>query len=256
MKLSRHLVSRSFDQAAATYDSAAEVQRLACQQLAVKLVNPGKGLILDAGCGTGYGSRLLHERFPQSNGIGLDISPAMLSQACLQTSIIADAEQLPLASACIDLYWCSLAAQWCCLDTLLDEAIRVLKPGGQLALATLGPATFAELRTAFAASDRYAHTLNFLTSATITKSAKLSGFKDIQIQHQPLITHHSNFKTLLTSIRAIGANQLGSGRRRGLMSRSVWHAAEKTYETLRQTEGLPLTYDLIFLVANKAPTKD
>lgn len=251
MKPPKHLICRAFDQAAATYDSAAEVQRFACQKLATDLDDPGSGLILDAGCGTGYGLRLLLECFPKASGIGLDLSLAMLAKANHAEVIAGDIEHLPFAAESVDLYWTSLTAQWCALDTLLDEAMRVLRPDGQLALATLGTQTFRELRTAFSASDGHTHTLNFLSPEAAGISARQAGFSNIQVEHHPLITYHSQFKPLLASIKAIGANQVGAGRRRGLMSRAAWQRAEAAYEALRLPEGLPLTYDLVFLKAAK-----
>ena len=251
MKPAKPLIRRSFDQAADTYDAAAEVQRLACQQLADALPDsPGSGLILDAGCGTGYGLRLLLERFPAMQGIGLDIAPAMLHRARPLTTLVGDIEQLPLATSSVDLYWSSLTAQWCALDVVLAEAVRILRRGGQLALATLGSATFNELRTAFASSDNYRHTLNFLTPAAVSAHAQRADLHTIHIAHRPLVTFHKDFRTLLHSIKAIGANQIGTGQRRGLMSRSVWQKAEAAYEQQRQPNGLPLTYDLIFLIAS------
>lgn len=251
MKPPQHLIGRSFDQAAATYDRAAEVQRQACRQLAACLTAPVRGLILDAGCGTGYGLRLLRERFPAAQGIGLDLSPAMLARARPLTAVVGNAERLPFAGGCIDFYWSSLAAQWCALDRLLAEAVRVLRAGGRLALSTLGPATFHELRAAFAASDGYAHTLSFLPPETIAAETQRAGLAEIRIEHRPLVTHHPDFRSLLASIKAIGANQVGAGRRHGLMSRAVWQSAEAAYECQRQPAGLPLTYDLIYLLAAK-----
>lgn len=251
MKPAKHLVCRSFDSAAATYDSAAEVQRLACRQLAELLTDAGSGLILDAGCGTGFGLRLLRERFAAAPVIGLDLAPAMLQGTRPFPVVVGDVEHLPLASCSVDLYWSSLTAQWCHMDDLLREAARVLRPGGQLALSTLGPATFAELRAAFAHSDRYAHTLDFLTPEAVAAALQRTGFSLLRLEQRPLITFHDSFKLLLASIKAIGANQVGAGRRRGLMSRSVWQAAEAAYERQRRPEGLPLTYDLILLQAVK-----
>ncbi len=252
MMPAKHQVRRAFDKAAHTYDSAAEIQRHACERLAAGL--PADLLtqrILDAGCGTGYGLRLLAKRFPHAEGVGLDLAPAMLAKARLPLGIAGDVEHLPLADASIDCYWSSLTAQWCHLDKLLHEARRVLQATGRLVLATLGPETFTELRQAFAASDFYAHTLGFLDAATVERRAVAAGFRDCLVEREPVVTHHADLKRLLGSIKAIGANQVGSGRRTGLMGRVAWSRAEAAYEALRQPAGLPLTYELIYLRAEK-----
>lgn len=241
-------IRRAFDNAAATYDGAAEVQRHACQQLAAGL-DPVfvPDCLLDGGCGTGFGLRLLAERYPQAWRLGIDLAPAMLVKARAPVAIAGDLEHLPLAPASIDLYWSSLTAQWCQLERLLPEAARVLRPGGRLALATLGPQTFVELRSAFAAGDAYTHTLAFPAGETIHTLLLQNGFTDIVRHGETHVSHHPDLRTLLRSVKAIGANQVGDGRRRGLMARATFARAEAAYETRRQPQGLPLTYDLFYL---------
>ena len=172
-----------------------------------------------------------------------------IGTACCR--VAGDLEHLPLADASIDLYWSSLAVQWCDLAKTLAEARRVLKPGGQLALASLGPATFHELRTAFADVDNHQHTLNFHTPEEIAQIARTAGLLAVNVQKGTEIAHYADFKTLLKAVKAIGANQLGSGRRTSLMSRTDFQRAEKAIEALRTPAGLPLTYDVTYLTARK-----
>ena len=135
--------------------------------------------------------------------------------------------------------------------TTLAEAWRLLKPGGQLALASLGPATFHELRTAFAGIDDYRHTLAFHTVDEVRQLATAAGLVAVDVQKGTEIAHYADFRTLLRAVKAIGANQLGSGRRTSLMSRAAFSRAEAACETLRTPSGLPLTYDVTYLTARK-----
>lgn len=243
----------SFERAAPTYDSAAQIQRRICGQLAGGLHGaPAPEVVLDAGCGTGYALRLLHERFPLAELIGVDLSPAMLGKIKLPAHrLTGDVEHLPLADAAIGLYWSSLALQWCDLGSALAEARRVLKPGGWLAIATLGPETFAELRTAFAAADAYRHTVAFQTPEQIAGLLTTAGWCENDIRREKMLCHYADLKALLRAVKAIGANQVGAGRRTGLMSRAAWQRAEAAYEALRQPAGLPLTYDVITIHTQK-----
>lgn len=248
---SKARIRQSFERAAPTYDSAAGVQRNICQQLAGRLPPGFKPFsILDAGCGTGYALTLLQRQFPAATTLALDLSPAMLghiSAAC--GKLAGDLEHLPLADASIDLYWSSLAVQWCELPKALQEARRVLRPGGRLAVASLGPATFRELRLAFAEVDDYQHTLGFHTPAEIGAMTSNAGFAAVDVKNSTEIAHYADFKSLLRAVKAIGANQIGEGKRTSLMSRSAFNRAEAACENLRSPAGLPLTYDVITLTA-------
>lgn len=251
----RARVRQSFEQAAARYDTAADVQRLICDAMAARLTalapagwSPQRWL--DAGCGTGYALPLLQARYPQAQAFALDLAPAMLGQAGVQwPRIAADIEHLPLRSASIDLYWSSLTVQWCELARVLAEARRVLRPGGRLAVATLGDNTFHELRAAFSSVDPHRHTIAFHNADEITAMAVAADLGEHQHHRRAEIRYFSDLKSLLRSVKTVGANQLGQGRRTGLLSRHAFARAEAAYESLRSPQGLPLTYDVIELHA-------
>ena len=65
----------------------------------------------------------------------LDFAPGMLRRVGTHCCRLAgDLEHLPLAAASIDLYWSSLAVQWCDLRRALAEA-REESPAGDGAAA-------------------------------------------------------------------------------------------------------------------------
>lgn len=244
-------IRRSFERAAVTYDGAATVQRAVCDRLAAGLAAVPAGCILDAGCGTGYALGLLREHHPAADLIALDLAPAMLQRIALRCRrLVGDVEHLPLATASVDLYWSSLTAQWCDLARMLGEARRVLAPGGRLALASLGPATFHELRHAFAGVDEHRHTLSFCDVDECRRLAVAAGFAAVDVHENLEIAHYSDFRALLQAVKAIGANRVGTGRRSGLLGRVAFHRAAMASETLRMPAGLPLTYDVITLYAH------
>jgi malonyl-CoA O-methyltransferase len=249
---SKARIRLSFERAAPTYDGAADVQRRICTQLAEELPDIAPQRILDAGCGTGFAQADLQARFPNAHSVALDLSPAMLDRVSAPCYRLAgDLEHLPLANASLDLYWSSLAVQWCNLAVALREAHRALRPAGLVALASLGPATFHELRHAFADVDDYRHTLSFHSADEIRKIAVNLAFMTVNTKKSTKIAHYADFKTLLRAVKAIGANQLGDGRRTSLMSRATFLHAETAYEQLRTPAGLPLSYDVIYLYAQK-----
>ena len=159
----KHRIRSAFDRAAASYDAAAVLQRAVCDRLLALRPEAETETphILDAGCGTGYGARLLRERWPQARISAADFAASMAAKTAADgiDCVLADIEALPFRPACFDGYWSSLTVQWCDSQRVLAEAARVLMPGGWLALSTLGEGTYAELRTAFSGVDRHQRNL-------------------------------------------------------------------------------------------------
>ncbi|XP_045567048.1 putative methyltransferase DDB_G0268948 [Salmo salar] len=95
-------------------------------------------LAVDIGCGSGQGTLLLAPHFTQV--IGTDISPAQLEVALANSSTPnifyrqCPAEELPFADGGPDLVTSMTAAHWFDRPWFLQEADRLLKPRGCLAL--------------------------------------------------------------------------------------------------------------------------
>ena len=248
-------VRESFDRAAANYDAAAVVQRRVCDRLLKALpptITPPLR-ILDAGCGTGYGARLLRQRWPEAQLTGVDFAPSMLKLAQLENDFCCatDIEKLPFGEANFDLWWSSLTIQWCASNTVFAEAARVLKPSGQLAVSTLGPDTFRELREAFSGIDTHRHTLPFSEPEAIRAALGGAGFNHLTVIREAHTVYYPDLKTLLRAVKAIGAQNVGEGGRSGMMGRSAWQKIEAAYERHREAAGLPAHYDVILCYAHK-----
>jgi ubiquinone/menaquinone biosynthesis C-methylase UbiE len=104
-------------------------------------VLPKKGLLLDIGCGTG----LFVEKYgvAQGTAIGLDISRGMILQArrrCKEREfVVGTGETIPFCEESFDAVASLLAFSYMKDPrAVLGEAFRVLKPGGTLAVCTLG----------------------------------------------------------------------------------------------------------------------
>ena len=253
--LIKQRVRESFDKAAVTYDGAAVVQRRVCDRLLQELPEP-KALparVLDAGCGTGYGSRQLRQRWPAAHITGIDFAPSMLALASMETDCCqaADIEKLPFAEESFDVWWSSLSIQWCSADTVFSEAARVLAPGGQVAFSTLCTDTFAELRAAFSGVDRHRHTLPFDEPVAIEAALARAGLRGIRLLREKHTVHYPDLKSLLRSIKAIGAQNVGEGGRSGMMGRVAWQQVQAAYEQFREPEGLPASYDVLLGYARK-----
>ncbi|MDR2001165.1 MAG: malonyl-ACP O-methyltransferase BioC [Zoogloeaceae bacterium] len=250
--MNQHVIRRSFDRAAASYDTAANLQRRVCQLLLDQLAEPAPARILDAGCGTGYALGLFGSRWPAAQLTALDFAPAMVAAAKAQASgVCANIEALPFAAASFDLYWSSLSFQWCDAARAVAEAARVLAPGGRLAVSSLASGTLAELHAAFSGVDSHRHVLEFSPPDTLAQACAAAGLINIRWIKQTLRFHYPILPALLRELKALGANQVGGSRRAGLMGRKTWQAVEQRYESRRETAGLPATYEAILCTASK-----
>lgn len=252
--LTRQRVRESFDRAVASYDEAAIVQRQVCQLLLDQFrPSTRPDSILDAGCGTGYGIGLLQQRWPAAEIIAIDFAPAMLAAARQRTDlcIAADIEALPCRDASCSIWWSNLTVQWCDPVAVCQEAHRVLRPHGDLALSTLGPATFAELREAFASIDHHRHTISFSEPEAIAGALRRAGFAGVRLHRQTVSQHYPDLASLLRAVKDIGANSVGDGARSGMLGRRAWQRVQAAYERHRSSDGLPARYDVILAYANK-----
>ncbi|XP_072253943.1 putative methyltransferase DDB_G0268948 [Leuresthes tenuis] len=95
-------------------------------------------LAVDVGCGSGQGTLLLAKHF--ASVVGTDVSPAQLEVALQHakepniTYRQCLAEELPFADSSVDLVTAMSAFHWFDRPLFLQEAHRVLKPHGCLAM--------------------------------------------------------------------------------------------------------------------------
>lgn len=250
-------VAASFSRAAESYDAVAELQRNVGTQLLARLptsLRPRRWL--DLGCGTGYFTRALAERFAQGEGLAVDIAEGMLRHARPQGGaahfIAGDAEALPLQSDNVELLFSSLALQWCAdFPRVLSEAQRVLHPGGVLAFSSLCVGTLQELRDSWLAVDGFVHVNRFRRFEDYQQLCAASGLQPLTLQRQAEVLHFADLRSLTTSLKDLGAHNLNPGRPGGLTGRSRIRALIEAYECFRQPQGLPATYQVVYGVLQK-----
>ena len=252
---------RSFERAASTYDRAAVLQREVCTRALERLdlVKLDPGAIIDAGCGTGFATQALRQRYPRATLVGLDIAPAMLqaSRSRIPTwkkwigssravFVCGDNERLPIRSGCVGMLWSNLAFQWAGdLPGVFAECQRVLQPGGLLMFTTFGPDTLKELRAA-CAGDGKIHVNRFVDMHDIGDMMIGAGFADPVMDMEYLTLTYTDVRTLMRELKAIGAHNVAAGRSRGLTGKRTLKEIELRYESFRQDARLPATFEVIY----------
>lgn len=247
-------IARSFGAAATQYDQHARLQRAVADTLFGYLPqDESPECLLDLGCGTGYCSERLRRRFPDSDLLSLDIALPMLKRTALRglgnSLVCADATQLPLPGAGLDLLFSSLTIQWCAdLPRLFAEVARVLRPGGVALFSTFGPATLKELRSAWAAVDAHRHVNDFAPATQVLAAAGAAGLHATlhsEVRHE----YHDSLQALGRALKAIGAQQLNGAHPAGLTTpRRYRRAAERFLAQAPDTRGVPVTWELFYLV--------
>ena len=259
----KRLLRRRFDRAAAGYERSAvlarEIANRMNERLGLLRVTPQR--VLDLGSGTGFGARLLRNRYPGARVIELDLSAAMLRQSrrhagwlrrsvdrltgALEPRVCADAERLPFTADAFDLVWSNLALQWLGPPQhALAELHRVLRPGGACFFSTLGPDTLKELRGAYAQVDPGVHVHQFIDLHDYGDMLVHARFADPVMDMEHLTLTYADVKSLLRELKAAGAGNLDPGRRPGLAGRAVHAHMAQAYEAYRREGRLPATFEV------------
>jgi malonyl-CoA O-methyltransferase len=258
-QLDSRSVRRWFDRASDSYAAAAVLQNQACDELLSRLqffsLSPQR--VLDLGAGLGAGTQKLRQRFPRAHVIAVDLAPAMLLRGADRRrfwrrpqALCADVRRLPIASGTVDLAYSNLMLQWCDQPwQAFAEIARVLKPGGLLLASTFGPLTLQELRSAWASADQAPHVSQFPDLPDLGSQLSAAGFQEPVLDIEQAVRYYPDALALQRELQALGARNADRERRRTLTGKTRWRAMTAQYESLRCTQGLPATWELIYMAA-------
>lgn len=241
-------IAQRFSRAAAGYADFSDLQAAIADTLLEKF--DAAGVVLDAGCGRGRESALLAERASVEEVIALDMAPGMLAEIPVRRNIrplLGDIEAIPLPDASVDHVFSSFALQWCdSREQACRELFRVLKPGGTLLASVPGPASLQALKAGgllrintFAGEQEWAVAL------------MQAGFSACEFVRWDFVMHFASARDLLKALQGIGATTTDTPRESHLHGRQWLQQVNAALEAVREPEGLPLRYDVIFIQATR-----
>jgi len=246
-KTNRFKIARSFGSASVSYDTSARLQRYCGKHLMPWLPNRNDLSVLDLGSGTGFFTELLASRYQQVTG--LDISKKMLHFAKDNRNksirwLEADAYKIPLQDNSIDFVYSNLMIQWCDpLDLVLNEVMRVLKPGGLFVFSTLVDGTLFELKSAWAQVDNDQHVIDFKTESEIKPLFDGIDRKLLNAKQQDIILEYENVLHLVHELKSLGASHVPKKQGKGLAGKDKWQKMTKSYQDFLEPNGIyPATY--------------
>lgn len=282
--IDRRAVAQHFSRAAQSYDAAAVLQKEVASRLAERwpLLKIQPQQVMDLGAGTGFLSQYVRSYYVQAQLVAVDLSQSMLQQCRAKLApaswwqklnpfqssqgvafVNADAYQLPFADHSMDMLVSSLMLQWCDdLPSVLAECRRVLKPNGVLFMASLGPDTLKEIRTAWQQVDGETaeHTLNFADLHDLGDALGRAGFSDPVCDVEHITLTYADAMAALKDLKAIGATNADSQRQKGLMGKAKWRNFLAAYTQQAMPDGrIPATFEVVyahaFIAEHTQPTE-
>jgi malonyl-CoA O-methyltransferase len=134
----RRPLRRQFDALASSWEGRGGEEALMPLVAALELLHEAPRRALDLGTGTGKAARVVAERFPTANVVGVDIAPEMIEEAKRLlpaelagrvTFAVADGSKLPVEDGAFDLVVLQNAIPF------FDELGRVTAPAGHAVFA-------------------------------------------------------------------------------------------------------------------------
>lgn len=251
-------LAKRFDRASLSYDSYAEFQKIVLERLLTMLPLSMANAVLDLGTGTGQALGVLSEKLTPTCCVALDLSQQMLAVASVQCSslqnahyVCADAEQLPFQQASFDLVFSSLAMQWCLAPKdLFDELYRVTKPGGYVVFSTLLEGSMPEISQAWLGLDDKKHVHQYMAAESLFDCVKAGNFNVLSSDCSDVSMWFDSPEGAIYSLKKVGASLISSDVSNALPP-SKWKHFLNEYEKQRGDLGIPLSYQVAFVVAQK-----
>lgn len=165
--MAQRRLAEGYDHAAAGYESAVIHNRRAAERLVALLPDRPYESVLDVGCGTGFATVAMLDRFPSVRSVvGIDVSGGMLEELARKLDgrdvrarlIEADVAELASEDLSVDAVLCNMAYHWFADRPAVLAAIAAsLRPGGVFGLVAPGVGHDAEFVEVLRSMEPPAH---------------------------------------------------------------------------------------------------
>ena len=259
-------VRRRFDRAADTFGAADFAHGVTRDGLLARLqpLRIEAKTVLDLGAATGSATALLQKRFRGAHIVSLDLSRNMLLQRKRRrlwftrtSSVQADAARLPFADGSFDVVFANLLLPWVNDPAaVLAEVSRVLRKGGVLAFATLGPDSLRQLSHAWVHVDghahvnpahvAHAHVHRFPDMHDIGDALVRAGLADPVLDVDRLTVKYPDAGKLFRDLTLSGSRNSLAGRRRGLLGKRQFNRLVAALSEATPGPGIEIDLELVY----------
>ena len=244
-------IKLDFSRNAKSYDQYAHLQKEVAHRLISRLkffkLKPKN--ILDLGCGTGFCGLELQKIFPQANIINLDFSFDMCTMAKQKLSqiVCADIYRLPFKPNSIDLIVSNFTFQWCAdLISVFKLIKKITVADGLFMFSTIGSTSLKELRQSWAMVDDYSRVNEFYNIYQVGDVLQQTGWQQPILDIDYITNYYPEVKNLFNEFKGLGVTNKAVKRNKGLMGKTKLNQFINNYETFRQEQGLPLSWEIIY----------
>lgn len=219
--LDKEKIRRNFSRSASEYDQHAVLQKELADELFLRLcsvLRPPRS-VLDVGCGAGYLTKRLAEKFPDARVVGIDLALGMIKTASGGENLknlsfqLADGESLPFDNDFFDLVVSNASLQWMRPEKALPEAARVVRPGGKFFFSTFGPATLSEIK-------KQGLAVNDFPAQTELTAVLGRFFQQHEMNSVMAKQEYKDIFDLFAHLKALGAQTSSAGKNTGLMTKN------------------------------------
>ncbi|MBU0683956.1 MAG: malonyl-ACP O-methyltransferase BioC [Candidatus Omnitrophota bacterium] len=254
--MKKEVVLRNFSKYAESYNAHSTVQK-ECAKKLLGMVCPEKFRnILEIGCGTGFYTKMLSERYPYARITAIDISPEMINSAkkervCRNVKFkILDAEKMLLEQK-FDLITSNASFQWFeNVGLLVKHLGGMLNPGGFFCFSIYGRETFIELEQVlnlYWGIENMLSSSRFVSDEIILKAMK-DCFKDVYLESRIFKVRFNSLLDFLREIKFSGCRGEGLKNQR-FFGKNMLRDLEKLYQD--KFDGITATHHVVFYSAKR-----
>jgi len=217
--------------------------------------------ILEVGCGTGFYTLMLAQKFINSHILAVDISPVMVAEARIKLARYsrvrlekADGEHLPaFISGPFDLITASGALHWFeDLEKTIQQYCRILSPSGFVLFAFFGPDTLFELNKTLSHvfDNRVCLPVNSFPNETTLRDFLSRAFNEWDVKELSLSRTYPDLLSLLRSLKHTGVTpRMATGP--FVRSRARLLEIEKSYK--KHFGAIRATYQVFICEGSRSP---